>query len=239
MPEPTWDFSDLRALFINCTLKRSPELSHTEGLGTRSIEIMRANGVEVDVIRAIDHEIATGVYPDMTEHGWALDEWPAIHEQGHGRRHPRAAVADLAGREVLGVHQGDRAALREQPHPQLRRPVRLLRPGRRRHHHRQRGRGQALLHEHPLLAAAPRLHDPAAGRLRLARRGRPRPQLPGRGLGRAGQRLHESQHDVPHLEPLHMARMLKNAGGIPAHGNQRSPNGTQAAASTTSIPEYR
>ncbi len=26
-----WDFSDLRALFLNYTLKRSPELSHTEG----------------------------------------------------------------------------------------------------------------------------------------------------------------------------------------------------------------
>jgi hypothetical protein len=24
-----WDFSDLRALFLNCTLKRTPELSHT------------------------------------------------------------------------------------------------------------------------------------------------------------------------------------------------------------------
>ncbi len=27
-----WDFSGLSALFLNCTLKRSPELSHTEGL---------------------------------------------------------------------------------------------------------------------------------------------------------------------------------------------------------------
>ena len=27
-----WDFSDLRAVVLNCTLKRSPELSHTEGL---------------------------------------------------------------------------------------------------------------------------------------------------------------------------------------------------------------
>jgi hypothetical protein len=26
------DFTGLRALFINCTLKRSPELSHTQGL---------------------------------------------------------------------------------------------------------------------------------------------------------------------------------------------------------------
>src|SRR4029078_5172279 len=76
-----WDFSDLRALFINCTLKRSPEPSHTQGLADRSIDIMRAHGVQVDTIRAIDHDIATGVWPDMTEHGWAVDAWPAIHEQ--------------------------------------------------------------------------------------------------------------------------------------------------------------
>ena len=25
-----WDFSDIRALFLNCTLKRSPEMSHTQ-----------------------------------------------------------------------------------------------------------------------------------------------------------------------------------------------------------------
>jgi multimeric flavodoxin WrbA len=36
--------------------------------------------VAVDVIRAVDHEIATGVYPDMTEHGWKRDEWPALFE---------------------------------------------------------------------------------------------------------------------------------------------------------------
>ena len=27
-----WNFSDLKAIFLNCTLKRSAELSHTEGL---------------------------------------------------------------------------------------------------------------------------------------------------------------------------------------------------------------
>src|SRR3954470_10364465 len=76
-----WDFSDLRALFINCTLKRSPEQSHTQGLADISIEIMRRQGVTVDVVRAIDHDIATGVWPDMTEHGWERDGWPAIFEQ--------------------------------------------------------------------------------------------------------------------------------------------------------------
>ena len=108
-----WDFSDLRALFINCTLKRSPELSHTQGLADISMEIMRRQGVTVDVVRAIDHDIATGVWPDMTEHGWERDDWPAIYEQVDGRRHPRALHADLARREVVGVHAGHRAALRQ------------------------------------------------------------------------------------------------------------------------------
>jgi multimeric flavodoxin WrbA len=76
-----WDFSDIRAMFINCTLKRSPEQSHTQGLADRSMEIMRRQGVTVDAIRAVDHDIATGVWPDMTEHGWEHDDWPAIFEQ--------------------------------------------------------------------------------------------------------------------------------------------------------------
>ena len=61
------DYSDLKALFVNCTLKRSPEVSNTQGLMDISMEIMRRNGVAVECIRAVDHEIATGVWPDMTE----------------------------------------------------------------------------------------------------------------------------------------------------------------------------
>src|SRR5439155_15312231 len=59
-----WDFSDLRALYVNCTLKRSPEVSNTQALGDISIAIMKRGGVSVDVVRAVDHEIATGVQPD-------------------------------------------------------------------------------------------------------------------------------------------------------------------------------
>ena len=77
--QSTWDFSDLRAIFINCTLKRAPEVSNTQGLADHSIAIMEELGVSVEVIRAVDHEIATGVWPDMTEHGWARDDWPAIY----------------------------------------------------------------------------------------------------------------------------------------------------------------
>jgi hypothetical protein len=40
-------FDDLRAVVINCTLKRSPERSHTQGLIDRSTAIMAKNGVAV------------------------------------------------------------------------------------------------------------------------------------------------------------------------------------------------
>ena len=76
-----WDFSDLRALFLNCTLKRSPERSHTQGLIDISAAIMEKNGVTVEVLRPVDHDIATGVWGDMTEHGWETDDWPAIYEK--------------------------------------------------------------------------------------------------------------------------------------------------------------
>ncbi|HEX4253129.1 MAG TPA: flavodoxin family protein [Pseudonocardia sp.] len=73
-----WDFTGLRALFVSCTLKRSPEVSNTEGLAQLSMDIMRKHGVAVELVRAVDHDIPVGVYPDMTEHGWPTDEWPAI-----------------------------------------------------------------------------------------------------------------------------------------------------------------
>ena len=74
-----WDFSGLRALFLNCTLKRSPELSHTGGLVDLSRAIMERNGVAVEALRPVDLDIATGVWPDMTKKGWAADEWPAVY----------------------------------------------------------------------------------------------------------------------------------------------------------------
>lgn len=76
-----WDFSDLRAVYINCTLKPSPEVSHTEGLLQKSRAIMDKHGVKSEVIRAVDHDIATGVWPDMREHGAKTDEWPELFER--------------------------------------------------------------------------------------------------------------------------------------------------------------
>lgn len=75
------DFSVLRALFINCTLKPSPQLSHTEGLMKKSVAIMEKHSVAVEIIRAVDYNIAPGVYHDMTEHGFEKDDWAKIYEK--------------------------------------------------------------------------------------------------------------------------------------------------------------
>ena len=76
-----WDFSALNALFLNCTLKRSPELSHTQGLIDISAAIMEKNGISTEVLRPVDSALAVGVYPDMSEHGWERDDWPQIYEK--------------------------------------------------------------------------------------------------------------------------------------------------------------
>ena len=80
----TWDFTDVRALFVNCTLKPSPTVSNTQGLIDVSVAIMEANGVAVEQIRSVDHELAPGVYPDMTEYGAARDDWPSIYQRVEG-----------------------------------------------------------------------------------------------------------------------------------------------------------
>lgn len=76
-----WDFSNLNALFLNCTLKKTPELSHTEGLIIISKAIMEKVGVTVEVLRPVDYNIAYGVYPDMKEQGWDHDDWQKLYNK--------------------------------------------------------------------------------------------------------------------------------------------------------------
>ena len=72
-------FEGLRAVFFNGTLTRSPEPSHTQRLIDQSAAIMRDEGVEVYNILTVYNTIYTGVQPDMTQHGWEVDEWPQIY----------------------------------------------------------------------------------------------------------------------------------------------------------------
>jgi len=90
-------FDDLRAMYVNCTLKPSPEKSNTEGLIDRSRAVMEKRGVTTELIRAVDEDIAPGVQPDMTEHGTATDAWPGLY-----RRILEADILVLAGPIWLG-----------------------------------------------------------------------------------------------------------------------------------------
>ena len=75
------DFSSLSAIFINCTLKKSPQVSHTEGLMNISREIMEKEDVSTSMVRLADHDVPFGVYPDMTEHGFDKDDFPNLYEE--------------------------------------------------------------------------------------------------------------------------------------------------------------
>ena len=64
----------LNALFLNCTLKRSPEVSNTEALIDKVARLMTELDVMPETIRVTDYKVAFGVSSDEGQG----DEWPAI-----------------------------------------------------------------------------------------------------------------------------------------------------------------
>jgi multimeric flavodoxin WrbA len=217
-----WDFSDLRALFINCTLKRSPEPSHTQGLADRSIEIMRRQGVTVDVIRAIDMDIATGVWPDMTEHGWDKDDWPAIFEQ--------VKAADIL---VLcsAIWLGEKTSVCTQVIERLYGNSHLLNEAGQYAYYGRVGVCLITGNEDGVKHCAMNIlyslqHlgyviPPQADAGWIGEAG-PGPSYLDPGSGGPDNDFTNRNTTFATWNLLHLARMLKDAGGIPAHGNQRS-----------------
>lgn len=67
----------LKALLLNCTLKKSPEPSNTEALMDRAIKVLESLDTECEKVRIVDHEIPFGVSSDMGDG----DEWPPILEK--------------------------------------------------------------------------------------------------------------------------------------------------------------
>jgi len=74
------DYRDLRAVIFNGTLKRSPEPSQTDGLLAITKGLMQRLGVQIDEVRTADHEIPAGVWPDMTTQGYDRDDFPQLYE---------------------------------------------------------------------------------------------------------------------------------------------------------------
>lgn len=216
------DFSGFRALFINCTLKRSPEPSHTEGLIDVSRAIMDKHGVQTTVLRAIDHPIATGVYPDMREHGWDQDAWPEIL--------PTVMDADIL---VLAgpIWLGDNSSVMKQVIERLYANSHILNEaGQYAYYGRVGGcliTGNEDGVKHCAMNVLYSLQHlgytipPQADAGWIGEAG-PGPSYLDPGSGGPENDFTNRNTTFMTWNLLHVARLLKNAGGIPAHGNQRS-----------------
>lgn len=215
-------YDDLRALYVNCTLKRSPERSHTQGLIDRSVAIMEAHGVAVEQLRAVDHDIATGVWPDMTAHGWERDAWPAVFE--------RVLAADIL---VLTtpIWLGQQSSVCTRVIERLYGNSHLLNDvGQYAYYGRVAGclvTGNEDGIKHCAMGVLYSLQHlgytipPQADAGWIGAAG-PGPSYLDEGSGGPENDFTNRNTTFMTWNLLHAARMLRDAGGVPAHGNQRS-----------------
>jgi multimeric flavodoxin WrbA len=216
------DYSDLSAVFLNCTLKRSPEQSHTEGLMNLSRRIMEGQGVKVEMLRPVDYQIAYGVYPDMTAHGWPKDDWPLIFDLVM-----RAQIL------VLGspVWLGDKSSVCAQTIERLYSNSGILNAaGQYAYYGRVGGciiTGNEDGAKHCAMNMLYSLQHlgftipPQADAAWVGEAG-PGPSYLDPGSGGPENDFTNRNTTFMTWNLLHFARLLTAAGGIPAHGNQRS-----------------
>jgi len=220
--ESRWDFSDLNALILNCTLKRSPERSHTEGLIRIPTAIMERNGVTVEVLRPVDHTIAYGVYPDMTEHGWAEDAWPALYR--------KVKSADIL---ILGtpIWLGEKSSVCTKVIERLYATSGVLNEHGQYAYYGKVGGCVVTGNEdgvkHCAMGVLYALQHigytvpPQADAGWIGEAG-PGPSYLDEGSGGPENDFTNRNTTFMTWNLLHMARLLRDAGGVPAHGNQRS-----------------
>jgi multimeric flavodoxin WrbA len=217
-----WNFSDLKALVLNCTLKRSPERSHTEGLIRIAQAIMEKNGVPVEVLRPVDYMLAFGVWGDMTEHGWDVDEWPQIYA--------KVQTADIL---VIGsaIWLGEKTSVCTQVIERLYANSHELNAAGQYAYYGKVGgcliTGNEDGAKHCAMNILYSLQHlgyvipPQADAAWLGEAG-PGPSYLDPGSGGPENDFTNRNTTFMTWNLLHLARMLKDAGGIPAHGNQRS-----------------
>ncbi|WP_236061417.1 flavodoxin family protein [Actinacidiphila acididurans] len=219
---PPARYDDLRALYINCTLKRSPERSHTQGLVERSVRIMEEQGVDVGVVRAVDLDIATGVWPDMTEHGWETDAWPGLYQQ--------VMAADIL--VVAGpIWLGDNASVTKRVIERLYACSSLLNDaGQYAYYGRVGGcliTGNEDGVKHCAMNVLYSLQHlgytipPQADAGWIGAAG-PGPSYLDPGSGGPDNEFTNRNTTFMTWNLLHLARIVKDAGGLPAYGNQRA-----------------
>ncbi|GBE15366.1 MAG TPA: flavodoxin family protein [Proteobacteria bacterium] len=233
-----WDFSDLRALFLNCTLKKTPELSHTEGLVRIARAIMEKNGVSVETLRPVDFDIASGVYPDMTQHGWDHDDWPRIYEK----------VKDAHILVITSpIWLGEKSSICTQTIERLYSSSGDLNDGGQYAYYggvggclitgNEDGAKHCAMNILYSLQHLGYVIPPQADAAWLGEAG-PGPSYLDAGSGGPENDFTNRNTTFMTWNLMHMARMIKDAGGIPAHGNQRS-KWDAGCRSDYPNPEYR
>lgn len=216
------NFSDLSAVFLNCTLKKTPELSHTEGLMKISRAIMEKNGVSVEMFRPVDYNIAYGVYPDMRDYGWAEDEWPGIYE--------KVKKADII---VIGtpIWLGDKSSVCTKVIERLYSSSGdLNEEGQYAYYGKvggciitgnEDGAKHCAMNIMYSLQHLGCLIPPQSDAAWLGEAG-PGPSYLDEGSGGPENDFTNRNATFMSWNLMHLARILKDKGGIPAHGNQRS-----------------
>ncbi len=220
--EHNWDFSGLNALFLNCTLKRTPEQSHTQGLIDIAAAIMEENGVRVETLRPVDHKLAFGVWPDMTEHGWKDDDWPGI-------------LTKVMDADILVITSpiwlGEKSSVCTQVIERLYAASHLLNDaGQYAYYGRVGGcliTGNEDGAKHcamNILYSLQHLGYVIPPQADAAWLGEAGPGASYLDAGSGGPENDFTNRNTTFMtwNLMHLALLLKNAGGIPAHGNQRS-----------------
>ena len=196
---------------------------------------MRKHGVEVDVIRFVDHDIATGVWPDMREHGWETDAWPEPVAASSPATSWWSAGPIWLGDNSSEPQEADRAHLHALRRAQREGQVPLLRPRRRLHHHRQRGR-----HQHCAQNVLYSLQHvgytipPNADAGWIGEAG-PGPSYLDPGSGGPENDFTSRNTTFMTWNLMHLATMLKDAGACPGTATS-ARSGTRAPASTGRTP---
>ena len=189
-------------------------------------------------MRAIDHDIATGVYPDMTEHGWERDEWPEIFDK----------VMDADILVLLSpIWLGEKSSVCTRVIERLYGNSHLLNDaGQCAYYGRVGGciiTGNEDGAKHCAMNILYSLQHlgfaipPQADSCWLGEAG-PGPSYLDPGSGGPENDFTNRNTTFLTWNLLHLARMLKDAGGIPAHGNQVSLWGAGCRFDHAN-PEYR
>ncbi|WP_426039719.1 flavodoxin family protein [Brevundimonas sp. DC300-4] len=216
------NYDDLSAVFINTSLKRSSETSHTQTLMDVAIAIMEAQRVKITILRAADLDIPPGVQPDMTEHGWDSDGWPAVQKQ--------VMAANIL---VIGtpIWLGDKSSICTRVIERLYGySGRLNDQGQWAYYGRVGGcivTGNEDGIKHCAMSILYSLQHlgyvipPQADAGWIGEAG-PGPSYGDDGKVGLDNEFTQRNTTFMAWNLMHMARMLKDAGGIPAHGNQKT-----------------